>query len=311
MRCGKCRQRFIAKLVDSKDSGYLDTSETENPPGSEFDPFNFEFADSLNSELSIDFDDPESENLEPQSIGIDSLNIDFTQVQFQDLSQVSVPSRTRRSKGSQGLIDEVDQLIEEKIVRPEYRPKLRADKREKSDTNFAEEINKNNRSKSPLFTFFIWLLITLLIVLLVYQLWYKHFIELPDEISSLSLHVTEPVNDLLRENLATEIPVRRHLSKLQLKSAVLNEHPTRASLQLLSVQLLNVDKQAQALPWLELTLTDEQGNIVARRNLSPDKYAHNNRTTSSINGQELKTITIELLSFPSSASGYELKIVDL
>jgi hypothetical protein len=59
-----------------------------------------------------------------------------------------------------------------------------------------------------------------------------------------------------------------------------------------------------------MTLTDADGGLVSLRNLSPNDYIYNNSTSNLISAKELKKITIELLSFPKQATGYEIKLLN-
>jgi len=79
---------------------------------------------------------------------------------------------------------------------------------------------------------------------------------------------------------------------------------------LLKISIINHAKIRQQLPWLEMSLMDADGRLVSRRNLSPSDYVYQNATDDLIGARELKKITIELLSFPKQATGYELKILN-
>jgi len=159
------------------------------------------------------------------------------------------------------------------------------------------------------------LLVLLLIAALAYQLWLKQLIDLPTDNAWLNKidSVTAPYREQAEEQLAAldiNLPQRRNLSQLELLSAQTEPHPTRTTTVLLKVSVINRAKIAQPLPWLEMTLTDAEGRLVARRNLSPKSYIYNNKTNSKIGANELKKVTIELLSFPKSATGYEIKLLD-
>ena len=110
--------------------------------------------------------------------------------------------------------------------------------------------------------------------------------------------------------LDIQLPQRRNLKELTLLSADIEAHPSRASTILLRISLLNRAQITQPLPWLELSLLNVEGSTIARRSLDPDSYLHNNRSASQIRSNELKKVTIELLSFPKQATGFELKIID-
>ena len=123
--------------------------------------------------------------------------------------------------------------------------------------------------------------------------------------------VTSVASDI-NEQIATKniaLPIRRDLSQLELVSARAKQHPNRPSTMLLDVGLINHAKIAQAMPWLELALYTKEGELVARRNLSPNDYSYNNDTSLMMTPREYRRLSIELLSFPKHATGYELKLL--
>ena len=78
----------------------------------------------------------------------------------------------------------------------------------------------------------------------------------------------------------------------------------------MKLSLINKADIDQPLPWLELSLNNSEGRVISRRSLSPKDYIHNNRINTSIGGNELKKITVELLSFPREAAGYEIRVIN-
>ena len=275
------------------------------------------------------------DNLEEPSIRIDpkwsektdqnelepSLDLHHQQQEFELEDHIEYPSETimlddyqaqtttpTESDTEAQLIDEVDQLIDDKILNQATdRPY------ETADDIF---IGKKKKSASGLFAWLIvapvlLILITGLTGSLIYQLWQKQLISWPDrkEVRDLIEPFQTPAIQKLEE-FGVDIPVRRNLSALQLLSAKTEAHPSRASTILLRVSLINRAQIDQPLPWLELSLKNSDGKIISRRSLSPKDYIHNNRIGSDIGARELKKITIELLSFPKQAAGYELKLLN-
>jgi len=153
--------------------------------------------------------------------------------------------------------------------------------------------------------------ISLLSVGLTFQLWHKQLISWPDN-KEFQARIAPISQVLLKELKAFNItlPVRRNIGSLQLISAKSEPHPTRSATLLLKISLINRAKIEQPLPWLELSLNNSEGRIISRRSLSPKDYIHNNRIGTNIDSNELKKITIELLSFPKDAVGYELRVID-
>lgn len=234
----------------------------------------------------------------------------------------------------ENLIDEVDTLINNKLLHnvssktPEktntYQHKvvIRDDKKTTSQPDTIETIAlssefkiTSNRRRSSVWTWVFTLPLVILIAtlssLLLYQLWAKQLIAFDGHtpIQKDIIALTNPLINKLEKNNLT-LPVRRSLSKLELLSARTEAHPTRPSTILLKVDILNHARISQPLPWLEMSLSDADGGLVSLRNLSPNDYIFNNNTPNQIGAKELKKITIELLSFPKQASGYELKLLN-
>ncbi|MCH2190657.1 MAG: zinc-ribbon domain-containing protein [Gammaproteobacteria bacterium] len=159
-----------------------------------------------------------------------------------------------------------------------------------------------------------------LVMALAYQLWLKQVFDIPEQVKTFEHPVLDKIFKLsepywlsaidLAGNYGLTLPKRKNLGMLELVSAQTEPHATRNNTILLKVSLINHAHVSQSLPWLEMSLMDSQGSLIARRSLSPQDYIYNNRTDTSIGSKELKKITVELLSFPKNASGYEIKIVD-
>ncbi len=145
---------------------------------------------------------------------------------------------------------------------------------------------------------------------LAYQIWFKQFgfVQNNETVQSSLSTLMLPTLERL-EGLGAVLPKPSNLSGISLISAQAEPHPSRATTTLMRVSFLNRSSVAQQLPWVELTLTDESGKVVARRALKPEDYLYNNATQTQIGPHELKKITIELLAFPKVATGFELKML--
>jgi len=210
--------------------------------------------------------------------------------------------------------DEEDEKLVNLTEEDDGRDKRLAPRSSETDDLFGEAKSKSIVRR--IFRVLFWLpvyliLIALFSAFLIYQLWQKQFISWPDspQFQTLIEPVRVPVLNKLNE-FGITIPTRRNLSALELLSAKTEAHPSRASTILLRVSLINRAEIDQPLPWLELSLKNANGSVISRRSLSPKKYIHNNRLTSNVGARELKKITIELLSFPKQAVGYELKLLN-
>ena len=220
------------------------------------------------------------------------------------------------------LIEQVDSLVEDKLLKPELQI---PEKREPSGDLVAEpfHLDRKQRAKSntgsKLWSLFLsiplLIIVLILIAALVYQLWSRQIIVL-DNKSAFQNTARDKVVELSKPLVNTlsdydiVLPTRRSLSQLELASARTEAHPSRATTTLLRISIINHANIEQTLPWLEMSLTDAEGKLVSRRSLAPQDYVYQNSTNHLIGARELKKITIELLSFPQQASGYELKIID-
>jgi predicted Zn finger-like uncharacterized protein len=199
---------------------------------------------------------------------------------------------------------EVDQLIGEK----------RAINSINSDQNHFIDFSKTTKHSALtrwLFGPLLALMAILLMAVLSYQLWLKQAAPILE--STQLAAVLEPISKPLKNQLKIYdiiLPERRNLNQLELLSARTEAHPTRSSTILLRASLINRAKISQPFPWLELSLIDKDGRLVSRRALSPDDYLHNNRLENIINANELKRVTIELLTFPEQAYGFELRLLN-
>lgn len=336
------REDFIPKAseiefgVSSSDDVISDERDSipDLSPDSESNSFTaafYEFNHSLNSELSIEIADDALLEVNPQ---------EFSRIEKAIQQELELPesasdlnrSDSKRSLSDQTvtndeqLINEVDQLIENKLFSPpdnnaEPRKTLKIDKTKfkrqrkqqtKSRVDSFDELFTTKESRSSSLLRFLGggclaLLALSLALALLYQLWLKQ--ALPWAEQSVIQEALKPLQQKL-DAMTVEIPIRRNLSQLELLSARTEAHPTRPSTVLLRVSLINRAEISQPLPWLELSLSDADGRLVSRRNLAPKDYIFNNRTDQLIGAKQLKKVTIELLAFPKQATGYELRLLN-
>lgn len=268
---------------------------------------------------------------------------DFEGIASATFSEIDEDEISEVTATEDNLIDEVDTLVTDKLLQKTY---SKDDSRWSSAPTISNDIDttivsenadsgplitdiadsapqtlnsdfkiSSNRRKTSLWAWFFALpllaIIATLLALFLYQLWTKQMLAFEHEpaLQKTVLTITNRVSSEL-EKFDVDLPVRRNLSQLQLLSARTEAHPTRSSTKLLKVDILNRAKISQPLPWLEMTLTDADGGLVSLRNLSPKDYIYNNNTSNQIEAKELKKITIELLSFPKQATGYELKLLN-
>jgi predicted Zn finger-like uncharacterized protein len=308
VRCGRCRNKFIAKPFPTP-SDHRASDHHIEPNLDDNDSINedaiWEQLENI-SEISFDPSFDSDGDADEQS-STATLERETTQA---DLDQQSTEMEFEHELAKrEHLINKVESLIDEKFNTSSTPTD---DELSKSINDFDTISTKLIKPKKSIWrTLTSTIVIAVLAFALLYQMWFRHIIEIPKSLKKVSIEpITEPVNALLVEHFNTDLPVRRHLEKLELKSAEIEPHPARASLTLIKIRFFNGSELSQPLPWIELTLTNEEGKTVSRRALSPDSYLHNNKTANNIDARELKIVTLELLNFPKQARGYELRILD-
>ncbi|MFT4634597.1 MAG: putative Zn finger-like uncharacterized protein [Arenicella sp.] len=288
--------------------------------------------DNLNSDMSLDIDQDaptfQSNNINTRS-DADSKKVGDQQLVLPIKALESIRQPRSRSKvtnfskqsqtvtnNKETLIDQVDSLVDHKLINTSG-AKLATEEAPKGNHALVPETPfelDRKASTSP----FSWLLALPLLLIaaalsaaLIYQLWIKQVLMLEKnsfvqkKIAELSIPVTKT---LAEYNIV--LPVRRNLNKLELVGARTEAHPSRSSTTLLRISIINHAEIEQPLPWLEMSLTDAEGRLVSRRSLSPTDYVYQNATNDLIGARELKKVTIELLSFPKRATGYEVTILN-
>lgn len=216
----------------------------------------------------------------------------------------------------QELIEEVDQLIEEKLL-ADSQIELDTAEADPSSMLSGQSFSLDQDSQASKASRWIWrplvsIIVLMLLGVLLTQLWYRQaftFFE-NEQVARAITPIVEPIKRTMEQRFDISLPVRRDLSKMHLLSVKTDIHPTRSTTQLLKVSLVNQADISQPYPWFELILSDEDGRLVARRALSPKDYLHNNRLSQWIGPNELRRITIELLAFPKQAHGYELRVLN-
>ncbi|MFT5572025.1 MAG: putative Zn finger-like uncharacterized protein [Cryomorphaceae bacterium] len=358
VRCGTCRERFQAQLMTPEGVQQFDSTQAfieplsdvmptdklspedfiEDPTGLEFTEItsspslgsvppvfsikNYDFSDSLSSELSIEIND-EGELTDPDEIARREKAIQ-QELNLPRKHQEPETTIEQPSSDEAELIDQDDSLVQNKLIdtapdsgdndspisTPES-PQYQDDELPYNEL-LSDQSSSGNRLGSWLGGLALILLGFGLTSSLIYQLWLKQTISWPDDarVQSALQPLVGPLKQKLDE-AGLAVPTRRNLSQLELLSARTEAHPTRPSTILLKVSLMNRAQIEQPLPWLELSLTDADGRLVSRRSLSPNDYVFNNRIDNTIGAKQVKKVTIELLAFPEQATGYELKLLNI
>jgi len=233
-------------------------------------------------------------------------------------NQIKQPIRRTSSKietrNKESLIDQVDSLVDNKLANTlEDRPaahKVSQNNAHTSNSPFQLDRKPKARSYAWLLAPPLLIIIAALTATLIYQLWMKQIVVFKNNsfVQKSIARLSVPVINKLAEH-EVFLPVRRNLSKLELASAHTEAHPTRSSTTLLRISIINHAEIEQPLPWIEVSLTDADGHLVSRRKLSPNDYVYQNATNNLVGARELKKVTIELLSFPKQATGYEVRML--
>lgn len=107
--------------------------------------------------------------------------------------------------------------------------------------------------------------------------------------------------------LGCEMPLPRQADRLRLEWSELTFVPDHPTLIQLSATLRNLAQYEQAMPMLELTLTDNQEHIVARRVFKPLEYlAENEKNRHSLRAQEELHAFLQLEIGEMKSTGYSL-----
>ncbi|MEM7360678.1 MAG: DUF3426 domain-containing protein [Pseudomonadota bacterium] len=307
-------EQHSATEVETEDDAEFRESRRKSPP----------------SQLALPEIDATESELDPPLDEAKILSAD--EVKDFSVTDADEPSEpTDATSEDQNLISEVDQLIDEKLLIEEESTgaggfaeatttteidiETMAGLDDLLPTEPDQPLQLDGPRSSALRR---WLLNPLLLLMglvllagLVYQLWLRQALPILDQrnIPALIEPFAEPALNELEARFDVALPVRRDLKNLGIMSARTEAHPTRSSTTLLRVSIVNRSEIAQPFPWLELTLSDENGRLVARRALSPEDYLHNNRLDNMIPANGLQQVTIELLSFPRQAHGFELRLL--
>lgn len=240
-------------------------------------------------------------------------DLDKDNAESDQLAQPTVDNT--QNTDEEALIDQVNSLVDDKLINSSNTTAA-ADINVDADDDESEQPFQLDRK--PTVKSRAWLIAPPLLVILIalsaaliYQLWMKQIVVFKDNSFAQKkiLQLSIPVVKKLAE-YDVVLPMRRNLSQLEIASARTEAHPTRPSTTLLRISIINHAEFEQPLPWLEMTLTDADGRLVSRRSLTPLDYVYQNATNNLIGARELKKVTIELLSFPKQATGYELKILN-
>lgn len=314
MRCRTCRVTFDAVLLP-QDKPTPDVKTTPINTDDNSIKNNTLKQDSLPTQLVL----PEITSAQQYKSNADQIAGKSSELAKRPRPEQKQNQRPEQAQ-DQNLIAKVDQLIDEKLIsKTQNNAATEAALDEtlvlkKGALSISASYPISNRSGLGrwLLSFFFGLFALALLAGLFYQLWLRQAIPILEHepIAPLLVPVSTHLNKLLSAHFDLNLPIRRDLKNLTILSASTEAHPSRSSTILLRVGIVNRAAISQPFPWLELSLSDENGRLVSRRALPPDDYLHKNRLDNLIMANEIRQVTIELLSFPDAVHGFELKLLD-
>lgn len=149
----------------------------------------------------------------------------------------------------------------------------------------------------------IWTFLALLAGLaLIAQLLFAYRVNIAMEFPAL-----QPRFAKLCDTLGCDMPLPGKMERLRLEWSELTYIPDHPTLIQLAATLRNLADYEQALPMLELTLTDEQERIVARRVFRPSEYlANTDKTRRSLPSHDELRAFLQLETGQLHSTGYSL-----
>lgn len=148
-----------------------------------------------------------------------------------------------------------------------------------------------------------WIIATLLAALALFlQLVFAYRMTLAMEFPALQPRFTRLCNAL-----GCSMPLPRQAEQLRMEWSELTYVPDHPTLIQLSATLRNLAQYEQALPLLELTLTDNQERVVARRVFKPAEYlTSNEKNRQSLLGHDEMRAFLQLETRQLKSTGYSL-----
>jgi len=141
----------------------------------------------------------------------------------------------------------------------------------------------------------------LLLILVLWQIKVFYFDDLAQAPSTRPLLVT------VCGWLGCKVPARSAPKLIKLAGTQVNQHPEVPGALQVTVKLANRADFTQALPPLEVTLTDKAGEIVGRRTYSAGEYRTDKAVA--LDPKQTKSVFIDLAQPDPAAVGYEVQLV--
>lgn len=125
---------------------------------------------------------------------------------------------------------------------------------------------------------------------------------------AVSAPVLRPPLEAFSRVFDADIPLPTHVELVSIENSDLQADPARGNMFVLNATLRNRARYAQALPSLELSLTDTQDAAVVRRVFRPDEYLPKSRDHRAFPGNSDIAVRLWIETKDVSAAGYRLYV---
>ena len=126
---------------------------------------------------------------------------------------------------------------------------------------------------------------------------------------SLAMPSLRPALEALSLALDGPLPLPRHVERVSIEASDLQTDAARGGLLVLNTTLRNNAPYGQAYPSLELSLTDVQDTVIARRVFSPQDYLPARAVTDpAFPGNSGVTVRLWIEAVDLAAAGYRLLV---
>lgn len=109
--------------------------------------------------------------------------------------------------------------------------------------------------------------------------------------------------------LGCSLPDWREPDALQLLSREVGPHPSEEDGLLVTASLRNLARWPQPLPWIELTLADLDGQVVARRRFAPTEYQLGGDAPAQLAPGQTGSVRLEIVDPGSRALAFEFSFL--
>ena len=242
---------------------------------------------------------------------------------------------TEMKQDVEEVVSELDELVDEKFFKRDkeeidyiksaqgkhqkFKQELKKEhekKNKKKDSEFKFQLldddayEKKNKPKTKIsllnaLGFFFGLLIcAALVALFMFQLYMRN---------QSQWHNSEnlrPIVEKVAALMGETIEEQKDVKQFNLLSTSMLPHPKIDNAVIIQVQLINKAEFSQPYPWFEVSITNVNGKVLARRNVAPRDYLLTGQSQQKIKSKEFKKINIQMLALPKAADGYEIRLLN-